>query len=895
MGGIADCVHCFSMAFYAAAVFCCSAAQAQILIHFDLPVQPLAQSLKAIGTAANTDIGFNADRVAGLIAPPLKADLAVDGALKRVLVGTGLRPQHLDDHTIVIAATGSSATDSSEIRLMLVKASAPAKAGDQIATPQVDATADSTDSSSRSNATKKELEEIVVTGTHIHGAEPTSRVSTYTRTYIETQGFGSLTDFIQSLPENFNGGASTTTIGSVVGPSNSFNGVNGSGVDLRGLGSDATLVLLNGHRIAPGNTQGNFVDISMIPLSAIERVEILPDGASAIYGSDAVGGVVNILLRDNLEGGETSVRFGSVTQGGRKEYQASQAIGHDWGSGSAVLAYDFDKTTALLASDRYYTANTTTEPSDLLPRGRRNSILLTLQQNVQPGVQLFADGTFSHRTGQSDLTSYPSASQRSHQNIDAYSGAVGLLADVSSSIKFELTSNYSSSHTNSRTYDLYAAGALTGDVTPDTNIFSVDGKFDGTLATLPTGPMLFAIGGQYRREVFSYLSSNYVSENFANSRNVGAVFAELHIPLIGPAGSAARASVLELVLADRYERYSDFGNTNNPNVGLLWRVSPSLKFRANYSTSFVAPLLTDLNPIPSGVFALPGAFFGPGAPNTILLYGGNPNLQPQKSKNWTLGGDYNPQDLPRLKAYANYYHIAYTDRINDTQALLGNILNAFQNEGTLGPTIVRRNPSAAYLQALESASTFMNYGVANLATISAVIDNRWLNLSSVTTSGIDFGATFGFSSVLGESELGLDGTCILKFDNQFTNGSPVASFLNHPYNPIDLRLRARGSVQRGPTSVTIFLNYVNSYRNYFNNQVIPAASWTTVDLTGKYDFTRSSGPLNRLSALIGVTNLMNRAPPFVANTSSPVYNINYDGANANPLGRFLSLQIIKKF
>jgi hypothetical protein len=100
--GISGRVHYSSMAFLVAAAFWHSEGQAQILVHFDLPAQPLARSLNAIGTATNTDVGFSASQVAGLIAPALKADLTVDDALMRVLVGTALRLRRLDDHTIVI-------------------------------------------------------------------------------------------------------------------------------------------------------------------------------------------------------------------------------------------------------------------------------------------------------------------------------------------------------------------------------------------------------------------------------------------------------------------------------------------------------------------------------------------------------------------------------------------------------------------------------------------------------------------------------------------------------------------------------------------------------------------------------------------------------------------------
>src|SRR5260370_10161565 len=145
------------MAFLVAAALWCSGAHAQILVHFDLPAQSLARTLKAIGTATNTDVGFSASQVAGLMAPSLRADLTLDGALMRVLAGTGLRPQHLDDHTIVIAAMESSKSDSAEIKLLPLKASASARDDDRPTTPQSTTQSDSTAEPSSSSANKKEL------------------------------------------------------------------------------------------------------------------------------------------------------------------------------------------------------------------------------------------------------------------------------------------------------------------------------------------------------------------------------------------------------------------------------------------------------------------------------------------------------------------------------------------------------------------------------------------------------------------------------------------------------------------------------------------------------------------------------------------------------------------
>ncbi|MBL4838703.1 MAG: TonB-dependent receptor [Kordiimonadaceae bacterium] len=136
-----------------------------------------------------------------------------------------------------------------------------------------------------------DLEEIVITGSHIRGARSASPVFLYGRQDIEQTGVSTVPQFIQTLPQNFGGGISEN------GGAGNVNG--GSGINLRGLGNDSTLVLLNGRRLAPAGV-GNFVDISMIPLSAIERIEVLTDGASAIYGSDAVGGVVNFRLRDDM-------------------------------------------------------------------------------------------------------------------------------------------------------------------------------------------------------------------------------------------------------------------------------------------------------------------------------------------------------------------------------------------------------------------------------------------------------------------------------------------------------------------------------------------------------------------------------------------------------------------
>src|SRR5690242_694514 len=102
-----------------------------------------------------------------------------------------------------------------------------------------------------------------VTGTHIRGtADSAFPISIYNRDVIEASGASTLQQFMQMIPQSFNGGASENTVVSVTGGGNAVNVVSGTGVNLRGLGDDSTLVLVNGHRMAPGNLFGNFADIS---------------------------------------------------------------------------------------------------------------------------------------------------------------------------------------------------------------------------------------------------------------------------------------------------------------------------------------------------------------------------------------------------------------------------------------------------------------------------------------------------------------------------------------------------------------------------------------------------------------------------------------------------------
>jgi iron complex outermembrane recepter protein len=377
---------------------------------------------------------------------------------------------------------------------------------------------------------------------------------------------------------------------------------------------------------------------------------------------------------------------------------------------------------------------------------------------------------------------------------------------------------------------------------------------------------------------------------------VDAAYVELHVPVIRQTSSSRGEPALELTLADRAEHYSDFGSTNNPQFGLIGKASSSVTIRGTYGTSFVAPLLSQLNPVPSQVSPLPGTLFNPvpgqTTPNTLAVFGGNPDLTPEKARVWTVGLDFKPPEVEGLTAKLTYYDIVFTNEIVNAQSS-ENELDAFVDEAILGPHIVQRNPPNSLVQQLISEPTYSNPFNVNPATIGAIYDSENMNLSSVKTRGLDFGLVYKRTILGTEIDTGIDGGYIFAFDNQFSSTAPVVSILNTSYNPINLRLRARALATRGPLSGGIYINFTNDYSD---NNVIPyghVSSWTTADAVASYEFGSSDGPFNGAAVALSVINLTNRAPPYVSNPTG--YPITYDGANANALGRFISLRLQKRW
>lgn len=328
--------------------------------HFDIPGQELSTALEQFAVQSDLEILFAPEDAAAKRTQGVRGEYVSTEALTILLSGTGLRYRVTNADSIIVegaqsrATSGASAaTDGKSVRLA------------QTATTAATVSAEN----ARTEAEERreidvDLGEVIVTGTHIRGVEIAgSNLIVIDRNYIDKSGYATVQDIVRTLPQNFSGGVNEILGTTDFGAAN----VNyGSAVNLRGLGPGATLVLINGHRAVSGGFAGAFVDVSNIPSSAIERIEVLSDGASAVYGSEAVSGVINFILREDYDGAETRARFGTL-DGDADEVLASQLLGNDWNGGNVLLGYQYYERDTLLLTDRPYSADT-----DQRPRGGDN-------------------------------------------------------------------------------------------------------------------------------------------------------------------------------------------------------------------------------------------------------------------------------------------------------------------------------------------------------------------------------------------------------------------------------------------------------------------------------------------------------------------------------------------
>ena len=192
-------------------------------------------------------------------------------------------------------------------------------------------------------------EEIVVTGSRVRRKDLTTPapITVINKEQVEASGKVSIGDFLQTLPEQ--GNAINTSV------NNGSTGDGSTRVSLRGLGTTRTLVLLNGRRFVPGGPGANqSVDLSSIPSNALERIEVLKDGASAVYGSDAIGGVINLITRKRMNGVEVNGFAGTSTHGDGSTYDINAMAGTSGDKGNLLFTAGYYNQQTVWAGDRSF-------------------------------------------------------------------------------------------------------------------------------------------------------------------------------------------------------------------------------------------------------------------------------------------------------------------------------------------------------------------------------------------------------------------------------------------------------------------------------------------------------------------------------------------------------------
>jgi outer membrane receptor protein involved in Fe transport len=846
------------------------------------------------------------------------------------------------------------------------------------------------------------LEEIVVTGSHIRGTEAAgSKLIIISREQIDASGYGRVEDVLATVTQNFNRANAAVGGGPEVD-----NSSRGAEVQLRGLGVGTTLTLVNGQRQGASGFQGSFTDVSSIPASAIERIEILPEGAAALYGSDAIGGVVNIILRRDFEGIEARVR-GSATDGGATERSAGLLVGHAGSRVNVLAGLQFNDSDALRCSARAYCAangdfrrfggsdlrafgsnpGTILDPDTLapiaaIPHGQDGNGLTAAQlipgtvnytNNVADNDILprqimrsaFVSGSY-HLTDKWELSAHARYSSRSFKStypqpaddflvpatnafnhlggpvLVAYdfSRDFGPVVDsgptetsfVSAAVKrvlpkgwqINLAGTYSKAstdfvETNLLNYETIDAALASSDPATALNLFG-DGSHtnatalaalrnqntvydalnvfttasanviaDGPLINWRAGEIRLAVGGEFRHEHSTGLNVADGPEN--RGRLIRSGFFELAVPIVAPRAGAT-ADRLDLSLAGRHESYSDAGSTFNPKVGFSWRPLGLVKVRGNWGTSFRAPPFFWSNRDQLGDTAIADVA-DPRSPTgysrALQLFGPRPDLKPETARAWTAGVDLTPSAIQNLSISLTYFDIDYQGKIHNPGPLAAIFLTQEAQYGSL----ITRNPTQAQIDAA-CIKPPLRGGDCN-QPIAAILDNRFRNLATLKTRGVDVALEYFLDTAWGKVSSSLNGTYTVDQKQQITPTAPVFDLVDTVGNPLSLRLVGNLAWSlRGWTAQTT-VNHAGAYRDPGSVPTRKVESWTTVDVNIGYRVGGGSGWLANTQSNLGIINAFDQRPPFVNRFDPTTGTLGYDPANATLLGRGISLQIVKRW
>jgi iron complex outermembrane receptor protein len=870
--------------------------------------------------------------------------------------------------------------------------------------------------------TPSESKDIVVTGTLLRGIAPVGSATVGLGTEaIQSSGVVSTNDLLAKIPQISGFGQKATAGTNLTGQNATGMGVNQyfqtTPPNLRDLlangsiGSTVTLILLDGHRIVPVGTGANAPDPDVIPPSALERVEVVLDGGSSLYGSDAIGGVINFITRKKYDGVGVKANYGFADD--YYAYEANVIVGKAWDGGSAYLTYDYTKSDSLFGSERevikaidwntriptgrtcspanvnvgartYALPNLTlgtinacdvTDDQAAIPAEERHSVLGSFNQDLSDwfnfdfkafytkremhgnGGIVFPNGTtVTVRPGSFYYRNLGGVDANAAQTVNFnYAPVVGNRYNVRNSqiVEWGLTpkvnielggrwqlrlmGNYGWSESQYRNQDVnialqaqYAAGTTAATAIDYYNIAnpanaalianvlnwqdygfarSIIGNaravVDGPLIALPGGDVRIAAGAEYLNENYKVRGAQGLTVRGGEgtlpwrfkTRHVEALFGEIYIPIFGPENAMPGLHALDLSGSVRHDRYSDFGGTTNPKLGVTYSPFEGIQFRANWAKSFNAPTLANQLGSASNSITATNAFIvvppnAPAPPSGVFnltLLGSLPNLQPQTGESWSVGMDLLPSLIQGLHLTVNYYHVEFKGQLARPPIFDARLMFTQYTQYT-DLTVTDADITAAAAQVVNGAAIraqFLGQGTPGVPVVYEILDYRLRNLGTTKLSGIDFSfgyrREFGFGSV----DFNIDGN--YKVDRTFAgNGVDFTPF------DLDLESRLKFAATLGATVGNLRaearLNHIGGFDVVRTTQQPQdkVRSSDTVDLYFRYDLSKLLGSKN-LTLSLNVDNVFDQDPPEYRLSGSPGFFL------ASPIGRMIRFGINADF
>jgi iron complex outermembrane receptor protein len=855
------------------------------------------------------------------------------------------------------------------------------------------------------------LEETYVYGNRVTGSRirhrkygQASPVDIISAPDIELSGAQTIGELLKFVPA-VSGNSTSTAIS---------NGGDGTAtVTLRGLPSSNTLVLINGKRVAYDGLAGESVDLNSIPPAAVERIEILKGGASAIYGSDAIAGVVNVIMKQDFHGFLAETYYGKASADDLKTQTHTLQYGTGIPNGSFFLSASIYDQEPIFSADRRVSSSadsrqqggadlrsSATASSRITLPGGETVILdegayrsatdedlfdfsafttaivplerTSLYSNISYDFNELVTGLVEFQYLETDaksmlaptpiftafeqtpltisksnvynpfgvdivdarrrLLEFPARRQQDKSEVSRFGAVLEGLYDT---WNWDMSYNWSRSEASQSTTNLVNANNLqrglgpsedcqsaaidgcvpinlfgpVGSISPEqVDFLVVPGEVSGyyklssysasisnELLALPHGKGAFALGTEYRRESTSKKPSDIIASigtiggtNFEatrGDRQILEVFVEATLPVWE---SHSGLYGLDLEVALRHSSYSDFGDTTNPQLGLLFQFSPNLLFRMSYAEGFRAPSLNELyqgnseeqaflnDPCTqqANVGVLPGCHqqADPTRNQFLVVVGGNSELEPETSESYGAGLVWTPLALPGFSATLDYFKI---DQGNVVDSSAQFIVGQNARNGAFGEQVER--DAMGNLQLIRAINLNVGRRKVSGADLSLIYHHRkrpWGQLS-VTASGtyIDqYRAKLDASS----EQLDLAGS----FRDEASEGLGGI-----PEWKAQLGVQLAGD------------RWVGSYEMHHISsltEIIPGtmesreiASWTVHDLQMSYTFDLLGG----LRWAVGVDNLLDETAPLAASA----FNDNIDGRTHELKGQYWYTKLSQRF